>query len=104
MLTIIETPVFQRYSSEIWRDVERHEFINWIANNPLAGDVIPGTGGLRKVRWSRSGMGKRGGVRVIYYNLLDDGEIWLLIAYTKAKFDNLPTSLLNQQREEINHG
>ncbi|WP_081087527.1 transcriptional regulator [Burkholderia stagnalis] len=104
MYTIIETPVFQRYSLDIWRDTDRVDFINWIATNPLAGDVIPGTGGLRKVRWSRSGMGKRGGARVIYYNLLNHGEIWLLIAYTKAKFDNLPTSFLNQLREEINRG
>jgi hypothetical protein len=104
MYTIIETPVFQRYADEIWRDGEREAFIGWIASNPLAGDVIPGTGGLRKVRWSRSGMGKRGGARVIYYNLLDAGEIWLLIAYTKAKFDNLPTNFLNQLREEIDRG
>lgn len=41
---------------------------------------------------------------VIYYNVLDDGRIWLLIAYTKAKFDNLPTSFLNQLREEIDRG
>ncbi|WP_260428253.1 transcriptional regulator [Burkholderia sp. Bp9031] len=102
--TIIETPLFQRYADEIWRDGEREAFINWLADNPLAGDVIPGTSGLRKVRWSRAGMGKRGGSRVIYYNLLDDGEIWLLIAYTKAKFDNLPTSFLNQLREEIDRG
>ncbi|TES96178.1 transcriptional regulator [Burkholderia cepacia] len=104
MYTIVETPVFLRYADDIWRDSEREEFIHWIANNPLAGDVIPGTSGLRKVRWSRAGMGKRGGARVIYYNLLDDGEIWLLIAYTKAKFDNLPASFLNQLREEIERG
>ena len=73
-------------------------------DRPLAGDVIPGSGGLRKIRWSRAGMGKRGGARVIYYNMLDDGVIWLLIAYTKAKFDNLPTSFLNQLREEIDRG
>jgi hypothetical protein len=76
----------------------------WIAENPLTGDVIPGTHGLRKVRWSRSGMGKRGGARVIYYNLLDDGCIWLLIAYTKAKFDNLPVDFLNQLKEAVNRG
>lgn len=101
MYTVIETQVFLRYAADIWRDDEREAFVNWIANNPLTGDVIPGAGGLRKVRWSRAGMGKRGGARVIYYNLLDDGEIWLLIAYTKAKFDNLPTAFLNQLREEI---
>ncbi|OXJ21423.1 transcriptional regulator [Burkholderia sp. HI2714] len=102
MYTIIETTEFQEFAADIWRDSEREEFINWIANNPLAGDVIPGTGGLRKVRWARAGMGKRGGARVIYYNLLDDGEIWLLIAYSKAKYDNLSTKLLNQLREAIN--
>ncbi len=72
--------------------------------NPLAGDVIPGSGGLRKVRWSRSGMGKRGGTRVIYYNTLCEGSIWLLIAYTKAKFDNLPAAFLKQLKEEISDG
>ncbi|BAO86538.1 putative uncharacterized protein [Caballeronia cordobensis] len=104
MVTIIETAVFQRYAAEIWQDPEREAFIVWLANNPLAGDVIPGTGGLRKVRWSTPGRGKRGGLRVIYYNVLDDGEIWLLIAYSKAKFDNLPTAFLNQLPEAIQHG
>lgn len=104
MLTVIETPIFQRYAVDIWRDGEREDFITWIASNPLAGDVIPGTAGLRKIRWSRQGMGKRGGARVIYYNVLDDGNIWLVIAYTKSKFDNLPVSFLNQLREEINRG
>ena len=104
MYTIIETEVFQRYASPIWGDGEREEFIAWLAANPLAGAVIPGAGGLRKVRWSRAGMGKRGGARVVYYNALSDGHIWLLIAYTKAKFDNLPAAFLNQLREAINHG
>ncbi|WP_179401922.1 transcriptional regulator [Burkholderia guangdongensis] len=101
MYTVIETPIFRRHADAIWCDDEREEFINWIANNPLAGDVIKGTSGVRKVRWSRPGMGKRGGARVIYYNVLDDGKVWLLIAYTKAKFDDLPTSFFNQLREEI---
>lgn len=104
MYTIIETHTFNRYASQIWQEDERQAFITWIAENPLSGDVIPGTHGLRKVRWSRSGMGKRGGARVIYYNVLEDGCIWLLIAYTKAKFDNLPTEFLNQLKEAINHG
>ncbi|UZE28495.1 hypothetical protein LOY63_24805 [Pseudomonas asplenii] len=64
MYTIIETEVFKRSAEPIWDEGERHEFIIWIAGNPLAGDVIPGTGGLRKVRWSRMGMGKQGGTRV----------------------------------------
>ncbi|MFC0268563.1 hypothetical protein [Kushneria aurantia] len=104
MYTIIETDMFQRYAAQVWQDDERLAFISWLADNPLAGDVIPGTHGLRKVRWSRQGMGKRGGARVIYDNTLDDGTIWLLIVYTKAKFDNLPVALLNQLKEEVSHG
>lgn len=57
MYTIIETELFKRYAESIWRDDECQEFITWLAANPLAGDVIPGCGGLRKVRWSRGGMG-----------------------------------------------
>ena len=57
MFTIIETEIFKRYAESIWDDGDRHEFITWLAANPLAGDVVPGSGGLRKVRWSRSGMG-----------------------------------------------
>ncbi len=101
MLTIIETETFQRYAAEVWSDCDSEAFITWLADHPLAGDVIPGTGGLRKVRWRRFGFGKRGGVRVIYYNLLEDGCIWLLIVYAKAKFDNLPAAFLNQLRAAV---
>ncbi len=66
MYTVIETEAFQRYDADIWRDDEREAFILWLANNPLSRDVIPG-GGLRKVRCSRAGMGKRGSAGVIYY-------------------------------------
>lgn len=66
MLTIVETSIFIKYAKMVWSDEERVEFINWIAANPLAGDVIPNSGGCRKVRWSRDGMGKRSGVRVIF--------------------------------------
>lgn len=104
MYTIIETEIFKRYAQSIWDDGERLEFITWLAANPLAGDVVPGSGGLRKVRWFRSGMGKRGGTRVVYYNTLAEGSIWLLIAYTKTKFDNLPTAFLKQLKEEISNG
>ncbi|QRX80907.1 transcriptional regulator [Glaciimonas sp. PAMC28666] len=104
MYTVSETAIFQRYASEIWSEDERVAFINWIANNPLSGDVIPGTNGMRKVRWAGSGRGKRGGARVIYYNMLENGRIWLIIAYTKAKFDNLPAKFLNKLKEEIDHG
>lgn len=104
MYTVIETPIFQRLVDDIWSTDERQDFVVWLANNALAGDVIPGAGGLRKVRWSRSGMGKRGGVRVIYYNLLDEGVITLLMVYTKAKFDDLPPAFLRQLRDALDNG
>src|SRR5512142_3066820 len=98
MRTVAETPVFIRYASEIWSDEERQAFINFIAANPESGDVIRGSGGCRKVRWSRSGTGKRGGARVIYC-LAEDSTVWLLIVYTKAKFDSLPTAFLEQLKK-----
>lgn len=103
MHTVAETEIFQRYAADIWSDAERTAFINWIAENPLAGDVIPGSGGCRKVRWSRTGKGRRGGARVIYFNGAD-GRIWLLIVYAKAKFDNLPTEFLAKLKHEVEHG
>ena len=66
MLTIIETPIFQRMVEDVWNVSEREAFIVFISDNPLSGDVIPGAGSLRKVRWSRAGMGKSGGARVIW--------------------------------------
>lgn len=104
MYTVIETDIFVRYAEAIWEDGEREAFIAWLAANPLAGDVIPGSGGLRKVRWTRSGTGKRGGTRIIYYNALPEGRIGLLIAYTKARFDNLPAAFLKQLKEAISNG
>ena len=100
-LTVAQTPVFEKHAAAIWSDEELDQFVNWIAVNPLAGNVIPGSGGLRKVRWAASGRGKRGGARVIYYNVLKDGIVWLLMVYTKAKFDNLPASVLKELRNAV---
>ena len=103
MHTVAETEIFQRYAASIWSESERLEFVEWIAANPLAGEVIPGSGGCRKVRWSRSGMGKRGGARVIYFNV-PDGRIWLLIAYAKSRFDNLPAEFMARLKAEVERG
>ena len=100
MRTVAETSIFIRYASEIWSEAERQDFITFIAANPDAGAVIRGSGGCRKVRWSRAGTGKRGGARVIYFVAADE-VVWLLIAYTKAKFDALPTSFLAQLRQGV---
>ena len=101
MHTVIESPEFIAWSAKVWSDEERIAFINWISENALAGDVIPGAGGLRKVRWSRQGMGKRGGARVIYFNRLASGEVVLLLVYAKAKFDNLRPEFLTTLKERF---
>lgn len=84
MRTVIETPTFQKQADKIWSDVERLAFIDWIAANPVAGDVVPGAEGARKVRWTRPGTGKSGGGRVIYFNLTEDEVILLITLYAKA--------------------
>ena len=70
-----------------------------IAKNPKQGDVIPGTNGVRKLRWSRAGMGKRGGVRVIYFVQDALGRIWLLTVYAKSSQENIAVSTLNRLKE-----
>lgn len=100
MFGVIETPTFLRSIAAFWGDDEAAEFVNFIAAGPLAGDVIPGTSKLRKVRWARPGMGKRGGVRAIYFVRTERGEVVLLVAYIKAKFDNLPAEFLNRLKEQ----
>jgi hypothetical protein len=87
--TVIETPTFQKQAEKLWTDDERLAFIDWIAANPLAGDVIPGADGARKVRWSRAGSGKSGGARVIYFNLTEQEVVLLIAAYAKADRDNM---------------
>ncbi len=101
MNTVIESPEFIEWAERVWSDAERTEFVDWIADNALAGDVIPGAGSLRKVRWSRHGMGKRSGARVIYFNRLARGEVVLLLVYAKAKFDNLRPEFLLKLKERF---
>lgn len=100
-MTVIESPEFVVWSAKVWSDDERDEFIDWISENPIVGDVIPGAGPLRKVRWSRQGVGKRGGARVIYFNRLASGEVVLLLVYAKAKFDNLRPEFLVKLKERF---
>lgn len=99
MFTVIETAIFQRYADGVWDDDERSEFVDFIAANPEAGNVIPGATPLCKVRWSRGGMGKRGGVRVIYFTTLADGTVSLLIVYSKSRTENLSPAFLRELRK-----
>ena len=72
--------------------------------NPESGSVVPGSGGVRKLRWKRAGMGKRGGLRVIYYLRPEPSEMWLLSVYAKAKLDNAPSHILKAVLEAFIHG
>ena len=66
VFTVIETPVFTKKAADLLTDDEREEFAVFISQNPTSGSVVKGSGGVRKIRWARSGSGKSGGVRVIY--------------------------------------
>jgi len=101
MFTVIETSTFTRMVDDYWNEDERSEFAVWIAAHPESGDVVPGSGGCRKVRWSRSGMGKRGGVRVIHYNRLENGEIYLLLIYAKSARDNIAPEILLKMKDAL---
>ena len=89
MRIFIETPTFQKLAAKIWTDHEWLEFIDWISSNPLTGDVIPNADGARKVRWSVTGKGKRGGVRIIYFNVAEDGTVVLITLYQKSEQENI---------------
>jgi len=101
MLTIIESPLFTKLWPDYWSEEERGKFAAFIANSPDAGDVIPGTGGCRKIRWTRAGAGKRGGVRVIYTTRLKSGALVLLVIYAKSAQENIPTHVLRKIAEEM---
>ncbi|MDH2925572.1 DNA-binding protein [Lonepinella koalarum] len=92
MYTIIEQERFKKKADNIWDEQERSAFFSYLASDPLVGDVIPNSHGLRKVRWQGSGRGKRGGLRIIYFNLLDDGVVLLLDLYAKNQQENVSQS------------
>ena len=83
MQSVAETPIFTRQTEKLFTEDEKRELIDFLAENPLAGDEIPGTGGVRKVRFAASGRGKRGGARIIYYYLDDTMPLYALLAYAK---------------------
>lgn len=103
MLTVIESPLFTRLWPDYWTAGEHGDFVLHLAVNPEAGDLIPGSGGCRKIRWGRPGMGKRGGVRVIYTVRLKRGAIVLLTIYSKRAQDNISAQILRKIAEELDH-
>lgn len=102
MYTICETTLFSKFYSDYWTEKEYSEFKVFLASNPEAGDVEPNAGGIRKVRWGCGQTGKSGGVRVIYYNRLANGQIWLLTIYGKSAVEQLDKKVLRVLVEKLN--
>jgi mRNA-degrading endonuclease RelE of RelBE toxin-antitoxin system len=101
MVSFIETKLFTRLLQEYLSDDEYSKLQQALIANPEAGTVIPGSGGVRKLRWGVAGRGKRGGIRVIYFLRTRQGQIWMLTLYPKNVAENIPGHLLKQIRDEI---
>lgn len=101
MFTVVETLLFQKQWPLYWTEEERGEFAAYIAESPDAGDVVPESGGIRKVRWRRAGTGKSGGVRVIYFTRAAEQEVVLLLLYAKVKTDNITGAKLKEIRHAL---
>lgn len=102
MQTFIETRLFSRLVQQYLTDDEYANLQQFLAQWPTAGDVIPGSGGVRKLRWRVDGRGKRGGLRVIYFVRIAEGQVWMLTLYAKNVAENIPVNVLRQIKEEIN--
>ena len=101
MLTFVETRLFTQLVQNYFTDDEYAALQNAIVANPEAGDVIRGSGGVRKLRWGLSGHGKRGGIRIMYYLRLRQGQVWMLTMYAKNEADSIPGSVLKKIKEEL---
>jgi mRNA-degrading endonuclease RelE of RelBE toxin-antitoxin system len=100
-MVIIETPIFTRRIQEILSDEEYRLLQVQLINKPDSGKIIRGSGGLRKVRWSASGHGKRGGVRIIYYWFVLQETLLLLFVYSKREQDDLTPEQLRQLKKVV---
>lgn len=97
----IETPTFTRRVGKLMNDDEYSKLQLALVGRPDWGNVIPGSGGIRKLRWAGSGGGKRGGLRVIYYWQTADQQIWLLVAYPKSEKEDLSYDEIKQLKRLV---
>jgi hypothetical protein len=106
-MVFVELTPFVRFREEHWADDELRALQRFLLVTPAVGDVIRGSGGLRKLRWSGSGRGKRGGARVIYYLQASADRIYLVYGYVKAKQEDLTPQqvrVLSELMKEIGDG
>ena len=103
-MEFIETTIFTKYVYEYLSEDEYIGLQSLLVLYPKSGKVVPGSGGVRKIRWAMSGKGKSGGVRIIYYFKPNDNEIWLLTIYSKNEVENIPAHILRKIAKEIEDG
>jgi hypothetical protein len=102
-MIFIETSAFTKRVTGYLTDDEYLGLQMFLLERPDAGQIVRGTGGVRKLRWAITGRGKSGGLRVIYYWRVSNDEIWLLTMYSKNERENISSHILKQIAEEIVH-
>lgn len=102
MLTIAELPEYIRRAEKLLSASERLDIINYLAAHPKAGDLMEGTGGIRKLRWGRGAQGKSGGVRVIYYVHSEQIPLYMLTLFAKNEKANISKAQRNELAELVN--
>jgi len=100
-MEFIETPTFTRLVLDLMEDEDYAKLQLALAKKPDIGKIISGSGGIRKMRWAGSGRGKRGGLRVIYYWQMAEGQIWMLLAYPKNEQENLTPNQIKQLKRLV---
>ena len=103
-MLFIETSTFTKRLPDYLTDEEYRRLQTYLLQKPDAGDLIKGSGGVRKVRWASAGSGKSGGIRAIYYWKKSDHEIWMLTLYRKSERASIPGHTLKQIAEAIKNG
>ena len=101
MISFVETELFTRLVQEYLSDDEYSKLQQALLSDPESGAIIPGSGGVRKLRWGVAGRGKRGGIRVIYFLRTRRGQIWMLTLYAKNVAENISANVLKQIKDEI---
>jgi hypothetical protein len=101
MITVAEVPEYIRQAEKLLTDAERQDVLSYLSAHPKSGDLIEGTGGIRKLRWGRGGRGKSGGVRIIYYFHSELMPLYLITLFAKNSQDNLSKAERNEMAKLV---